>query len=384
MAKQNKIDYQATVDSLAANNSTGDISESDVRTLYKNLSDSVLHLGAVESLGEDPTSWNVNNFTAKGGSCTATTNLSIEVINTQNQGEYYLRVINLPSNKTTIAIDGTTDGTTAVYSSGNNSSLTLYGDTTDEVLVFIKRINLNLFVSQVGLDVLDQDDMSSNSARAVPTQQSVKAYVDNLQRPPVENSYSNESAMFADQGNQTADFIQEVTTGESYYVYLGTTNGNSTDYNDITTEYNASDDVQSYLENIYKLFKTAEGLTLKDKNNGDAVIIDQNGSMSFPAAEIATINFESGNGNNFVALNQNLADALSFISGALKFFQFDTTTGSEKIKTFQTLEMQTPIEFIELDTEPATPPTGSLYMYGWNGQIRVKDDTGSTEDITAL
>ena len=49
----------------------------------------------------------------------------------------------------------------------------------------------------------------------------------------VENNYVDETALFADQGNQTNGKIQEVTSTFKYYEYLGTTNGDLTDYLEI-------------------------------------------------------------------------------------------------------------------------------------------------------
>lgn len=46
--------------------------------------------------------------------------------------------------------------------------------------------------------------------------------------PPVDGNYANTTAMFADQGNQTADYFYEIN--EVYYQYLGTTTGDLTDY----------------------------------------------------------------------------------------------------------------------------------------------------------
>lgn len=44
------------------------------------------------------------------------------------------------------------------------------------------------FEELAGIDVLDEDDMASNSATAVPSQQSVKAYVDNSSTPRMVNA----------------------------------------------------------------------------------------------------------------------------------------------------------------------------------------------------
>jgi hypothetical protein len=49
---------------------------------------------------------------------------------------------------------------------------------------------------------------------------------------PVRNSYTNESSMISDQSNQVEDYLYY--DGTSYWQYLGTTNGNITDYRQVT------------------------------------------------------------------------------------------------------------------------------------------------------
>ena len=61
----------------------------------------------------------------------------------------------------------------------------------------------------------------------------------NLHRKPVENRYDNVSGLLLDVSNQTSGYLQYVTDatddpqvdlGSAYYEYLGTTNGDLTDY----------------------------------------------------------------------------------------------------------------------------------------------------------
>ena len=61
----------------------------------------------------------------------------------------------------------------------------------------------------------------------------------NLHRKPVENRYDNISGLLLDVSNQTSGYLQFVTDatddpqvdlGSAYYEYLGTTNGDLTDY----------------------------------------------------------------------------------------------------------------------------------------------------------
>lgn len=53
---------------------------------------------------------------------------------------------------------------------------------------------------------------------------------------PVENSYIDNTALFADQGNQTINFFQYVIDTDIYYEYLGTTVGDITDYRELTAD----------------------------------------------------------------------------------------------------------------------------------------------------
>jgi len=145
MAVQNKVTYQSTVDSLAANNSTGGISEADVRTLYKNLSESVKHVGGEQDLGEDPTAWNLGGFNNRDASCTNTTNLSIALSNTTASGKYYLRLENITGDLTL-----TLSGAGLVFKSatGNNTTLSILASSNEEILIVIKRLNDNVFFWQ--------------------------------------------------------------------------------------------------------------------------------------------------------------------------------------------------------------------------------------------
>lgn len=69
-------------------------------------------------------------------------------------------------------------------------------------------------------------------------------FISNFLQSPVQNTYANISAMLADQGSQTANFLQyvenatadpEISSGGAYYEYLGTVNGNLTDYTRLTS-----------------------------------------------------------------------------------------------------------------------------------------------------
>jgi hypothetical protein len=64
--------------------------------------------------------------------------------------------------------------------------------------------------------------------------------------PPIDAAYSSQSVMIANQGNQTPNYIYY--DGTSYWEYLGTTNGNITDYREIG---GGGGDIILYFENTY-------------------------------------------------------------------------------------------------------------------------------------
>jgi len=145
MPVQNKVTYQSTVDSLAADNSTGGISETDVRTLYKNLSDSISHVGPTQDLGEDPTAWDLGGFDQSEASCTNTTNLSIALSNATSKSVYYLRLLNITGN---INLTITGAGLTPVNDINQTNTLPVTATNGDEVLITIKRLNSSIFFWQ--------------------------------------------------------------------------------------------------------------------------------------------------------------------------------------------------------------------------------------------
>ena len=145
MPVQNKVTYQSTVDSLAADNSTGGISETDVRTLYKNLSDSISHVGPTQDLGEDPTAWDLGGFDQSEASCTNTTNLSIALSNATSKSVYYLRLLNITGN---INLTITGAGLTPVNAINQTNTLPVTATNGDEVLITIKRLNSSIFFWQ--------------------------------------------------------------------------------------------------------------------------------------------------------------------------------------------------------------------------------------------
>ena len=91
---------------------------------------------------------------------------------------------------------------------------------------------------------------------------------------PVENRYSDISALLADQGNQTNKAIQRVDdastdssvdSGYAYYEYLGTTVGDLTDYRKLSEEESMDVDITVI---------TIESFTITDSNNDSTFAIN--------------------------------------------------------------------------------------------------------------
>jgi hypothetical protein len=53
---------------------------------------------------------------------------------------------------------------------------------------------------------------------------------------PVENNYADVATMLGDQGSQTLDYFQYVIDIDTYYQYLGTTEGLLSDYRELTAD----------------------------------------------------------------------------------------------------------------------------------------------------
>ncbi len=83
--------------------------------------------------------------------------------------------------------------------------------------------------------------------------------------PPIENNYLNDTAMFADQINQTADYIQQ--SNDVFYQYLGTTTGSLLDYRAVGGGSGGSGDVtgpSSSADGNVVGFDGATGKEIKD------------------------------------------------------------------------------------------------------------------------
>lgn len=174
MAVQNKTTYQTSTDSNITTNGVQAITGSVLNSNLDNLSDSVPFRKSNSSLGVDPTAWNVNSFERAVDSCQLNGNASIAISNSLTQGVYHLGV--RKGGATDITVAFTESGITFNYDNAA-SSLLLTGALDSYFLIKVVRIGTNAYVSCSMNDVLDEDDMASDSADKAPSQQSVKAYV---------------------------------------------------------------------------------------------------------------------------------------------------------------------------------------------------------------
>jgi hypothetical protein len=85
------------------------------------------------------------------------------------------------------------------------------------------------------VNVLTQDQIDAISNSNNPSESNPFATLDDIgtQIPPVAESYINQSAMIANQSGQTSNYIYY--DGTSYWEYIGTTNGNISDYREIAS-----------------------------------------------------------------------------------------------------------------------------------------------------
>jgi len=216
MAVQNRTTYQANVDTLIDNTGSGGTSGTDVETVLENLSDSVRHKKTGTSLGANPLSWDLENYDDYFHRCVLNANTAIALSNSQDGGVYYLMVTK--STASDVDLTFTETGQTVHYPNGGSNVL-LSGSSGDIFYINVLRKGSEILVanpmyeSVTGLsdvvldttpqlggdldlngnaidfpttsridDVLDEDDLNSDSATSLATQQSIKAYVDNLEQ----------------------------------------------------------------------------------------------------------------------------------------------------------------------------------------------------------
>ena len=145
MAVRNKTSYSVQVASLAADNTTGDISPADLRSLLTDINDSSKKSNTtVSALGTNPTTWDVSNFEQAKATASYSASTILTLSNTSSDGRY---IIDIDKNTAsdvvlTIASSGLT-----VKNPGNASGLTLTGASGDDYKVIIERVGTNLYVS---------------------------------------------------------------------------------------------------------------------------------------------------------------------------------------------------------------------------------------------
>jgi len=220
MAVQNRTTYQANVDSLIDNTGSGATSGADVETLLENLSDSIRHKKIGTSLGVNPSSWDLENYDDYFHRCVLNTNTAIALSNSQDGGVYYLMVTK--STASDVNLTFTETGQTIHYPNGGSNVL-LSGSSGDIFYINVLRKGSETLVAnpmyggggggdlvsdttpQLGgdldlngnaidfpttsgiTDVLDEDDLNSDSDTSLATQQSIKAYVDTNTIGPANN-----------------------------------------------------------------------------------------------------------------------------------------------------------------------------------------------------
>ena len=80
------------------------------------------------------------------------------------------------------------------------------------------------------VDISDSTDSAAGTSKKITVDNLISGVITSpISTNPVENSYANLAAMYADQANQTINFFQ-VVNDTDYYEYLGTTVGDITDY----------------------------------------------------------------------------------------------------------------------------------------------------------
>ncbi len=165
--------------------------------------------------------------------------------------------------------------------------------------------------------------------------------------PPVHLIYANLAAMYADQGNQKTGFLYKITGG-NYYHYLGTTNGDDTDYDgagviEETMIFPLSDfsSTQSIGTNKARFpvpwdctLIEAQGYCVSENPSGANFIIDVNvvGSTSI-MADLITI--EDGEQSSLTATTQPTFQSATLSKGNILSFDFDLVGSTNSGKGIQ-------------------------------------------------
>jgi hypothetical protein len=217
----------------------------------------------------------------------------------------------------------------------------------------------------------DEDNMVSNSATLVPTQQSVKAYVDSQVSSAGGNGISfedDEKAQFGD-GND----LQIYHDGSHSYIYdggVGDLKLQATNLlleaTDGTNYIHCADDgaVRLYYNGLTKLATTSSGIDVTGTVTSDGLTVDGVGVFdagTFASTDILTLRNSTNTNGEYIGLNFNndVRSRTCYIRA-----NHDSTTSQS----------------LSFGTDSSGTATQRLKIDG-NGDISFYDDTGSTQGL---
>jgi hypothetical protein len=219
MANQNKTAFQATVDSLSPDNASGEVSPADLRTLEKNLSDSVLHKNTtITTIGSNPTAWDVGSYDYVHVTSIYSTNTTLTLSNTVDGGRYVLRVNKSGVDDVLLTIACSESPT--IKHPNNKGFLTMSGDDGQFFLIEFQRQGSILYT----YDLLNPTVSGTNggSLGANPTTWDL-----------TNSNYKTNKATIS--GNLSIDMSNAALAGRYYLFFQKTTASDVT----ITLTYNA-------------------------------------------------------------------------------------------------------------------------------------------------
>jgi hypothetical protein len=233
----------------------------------------------------------------------------------------------------------------------------------------------------------DEDNMSSNSATLVPTQQSVKAYVDSQVSSAGGNGISfedNEKAQFGD-GNDlqiyhdgSNSYIRDAgdgdlnLRGDAYVRIQSQTSGTS------LAHFRADAEVALYYNNSKKLETTNTGIDVTGTATMDGLTVDSTAGFSYlPVSTAGSVVGTIGTGSSVIfntpSVNSNFGSGLA-IDGS-----YANDLSSVNIKAFGAKYNSYGSE-LNLFTSDDTSLLKRLAIAS-NGDISFYDDTGSTQGL---
>ena len=159
MPIQNRTTYQATVASLASDNSTGDVSPSDLRTMENNLSDSVKHINNnLVNLSANATSWDVDGYDGLYATCDYNSSQTLNIETTLALGTYVLLITKSTASDVVLTI--TADGTSTTKYKNGSANLTLVGASGSVFMIKVDRQNTTIYVYDALNDASSAGDVT--------------------------------------------------------------------------------------------------------------------------------------------------------------------------------------------------------------------------------